>query len=173
MKTKLTLNVGSGDRTFLFYPDRTHKCINLDMRMLPNKTDIVSDVRQLPFPDDNFDYILASDIIEHFPIAQTEDVLEEWKRVLKPGCIIEFRLPNLEAIVGDYVKRKNEDRKDTPGVPIASYFSWLIFGGQDYEGNYHYVGFDRRFFKHVCGKVGLKEIDWKKDGYNMIVKMEN
>jgi hypothetical protein len=47
-----------------------------------------------------------------------------------------------------------------------------LYGGQDYKGNFHYVGFDRRFFRYVCEGVGLKEVDWKKDGYNMVVKMK-
>ena len=169
---KLTLNVGSGDRTFKFYPHRAYKCINLDERNLKGKTDVVSDVRKIPFPDNHFDYILASDIIEHFPIAETQDILKEWMRVLKPAGIIEFRLPNLEAIVEDYLGRRTETRKDMKGVPIAHYFSWLLYGGQDYPGNFHYVGFDRRLFKYVCAQVGLKEVSWQREGYNMVVKME-
>lgn len=169
---KLTLNVGSGDRTFLFYPHRGYKCINLDFRALKGKTNVQADVRQLPFANETFDYIIASDIIEHFPIAETQNVLKEWKRVLKSGQIIEFRLPDTEAIVEDYIRRKNEVRKDMKDVPIAHYFSWLLYGGQDYEGNFHYVGFDRRLFKHECNKAGLKEVGWQKEGYNMVVKME-
>jgi predicted SAM-dependent methyltransferase len=167
---KLTLNVGSGDRIYTFYPHRGYRCINLDFRALKGKTTIAADVRKLPFTDQTFDYILASDIIEHFPISETQDVLKEWIRVLKPGCIIEFRLPNMEAIVEDYVKRKNEKRKD--GSPIAGYFSWLLFGGQDYPGNFHYVGFDRKSFKYECTRSGLNEVHWSREGYNMVVKME-
>jgi len=170
---KLTLNIGSGDRVFQSYPHRGNKCINLDFRAIKGKTTIAADVKSLPFPNQTFDYILASDIIEHFPIAETQDVLIEWLRVLKPGCTVEFRLPNMEAIVEDYIKRKDEMRKDMKGVPIAHYFSWLLYGGQDYPGNFHYVGYDRRLFKYVCAQAGLKEITWEQDGaYNMISKME-
>ena len=165
---KLTLNVGCGDRVFKEYPTG-HTCINFDERDL-SAVDKVGDVRDLPFDDESFDYILASDIIEHFPIAETNSVLDEWVRVLKKGGVIEFRLPNLEAIVADYIKRKNEIRHDIKGMPIAHYFSWLLYGGQDYPGNFHYVAFDRRLFKYICEQSGLFEIDWRKEGYNMIVK---
>jgi predicted SAM-dependent methyltransferase len=163
---KLTLNVGCGMRTFREYP-KGHKCINYDKRPLSN-VDRTGDVRELPWQDNFFDYILASDIIEHFPIKETEDVLREWLRVLKPAGVIEFRLPNLEAICKDYVKRIGENRGT--GEPMAHYFSWLLYGGQDYPGNFHYVGFDRRLFKYMCEKVGMVEISWKAEGYNMITK---
>lgn len=167
---KLTLNVGCGNRTFKYYPSRSNLCINLDFRVIEGATGLAADVRRLPFGDETFDYILASDIIEHFPIAETQSVLAEWRRVLKPGCVIEFRLPNLEAITEDYVIRKSDNRKD--GSPMSEYFSWLLYGGQDYSGNFHYVAFDRRSFKYECGKAGFKQVYWAKEGYNMIVKME-
>ena len=166
---KITLNIGCGERTFKEYP-KGHKCINVDERDL-NNVDKVMDVRKLDFPDEYFDYIIASDIIEHFPISETENILKEWKRILKVGGIIEFRMPNLEAVVSDYLKRKDEDRSDVQGgIPISQYFSWLLYGGQDYSGNFHYVCFDRRLFKYTIEQVGLKEINWKKEGYNMIIK---
>lgn len=168
MTIKLCLNVGCGDRTFKNYPDAGYKCVNFDERENLKKVDVVGDVRKLPFEDGLFDYILASDIIEHFPIAETEGVLKEWIRVLSSAGIIEFRLPNLEAICNDYVKRVNETRGT--GEPIAHYFSWLLYGSQDYPGNFHYVGFDRRLLRHYCGKVGLEEIGWRKEGYNMVAK---
>jgi len=163
---KLTLNVGCGNRVFKEYP-AGHKCINYDERSIPG-VDEVGDATRLNYPSKHFDYILASDIIEHFPIARTKDVLTEWVRVLKRDGIIEFRLPNLEAICKDYLKRKGENRAN--GTPISHYFSWLLYGGQDYPGNFHYVAFDRRLIVYKCSKVGLEEIDWKKEGYNMIAK---
>jgi predicted SAM-dependent methyltransferase len=164
---KLTLNVGCGERVYGFYP-REYKCINYDERKIPGMVNVVGDATKLSFPDNCFDYILASDIIEHFPIAKTQEVLQEWVRVLKVGGTIEFRLPNIEHICSDYLKRKGEDRQN--GAPISQYFSWLLYGGQDYPGNFHYVGFDRRSIVYECKKVGLEEINWIKEGYNMVVK---
>jgi predicted SAM-dependent methyltransferase len=168
----ITLNIGCGDRTFDEYP-KGYKCINYDKRSKLKKVDVVGDVRALPFPADYFDYILASDIIEHFKIAEVDNILKEWVRVLKINCFIEFRLPNFEAIVTDYLNRKDDNRKDMVGVPVCHFFSWLIFGGQDMENdlNVHYTGYDRRFFRYVCENNGMNEVTWEKSGYNMIVKM--
>lgn len=171
MEKKLCLNLGCGDRTYSFYPSRRYRCINFDVRADLVEVDETGDVRDLSrFPDEHFHYILASDIIEHFKISEVDNVLQEWRRTLKVGCIIEFRLPNFEAIVYDYLKRRNENREDMPEVPICHYFSWLMFGGQDHEFNVHYTGYDRRLFKYVCEKNGFKETHWKKKGYNMVTK---
>ncbi|MEA3497426.1 MAG: methyltransferase domain-containing protein, partial [Campylobacterota bacterium] len=159
MSIKKTLNVGAGERTFINYPTKEYRCINFDERPLKD-IDIVGDVKDLSgFKDEEFDFILASDIIEHFPIKQTEGILKEWKRVLKKGGIIEFRLPNLEAICKQYIKSKN-----------ARNISWLLYGGQTYSGNFHYVGFDRAFFKEECSKVDLEEISYSEEGFNMIIR---
>ncbi len=158
---KLTLNVGCGERTFTEYPDG-HKCINYDEREDLTNVDVIGDVRTLDFPDNNFHYILASDIIEHFPISETENILKEWSRVLKVGGIIEFRMPNLRAICKKYVD----------GIIKAKLCSWLLYGGQDYRGNYHFTGFDREWFKSIIEPLGFKEIDYKDMDNNFEMKVQ-
>lgn len=157
---KKTLNVGAGGRTYKTYPTSSFECVNMDERELPN-INVVGDVTNLTmFENEEFDYVLASDIIEHFPIAKTKNVLKEWIRVLKKGGMIEFRLPNLAAICKQYFD----------GGKNAKNVSWLLYGGQDYPGNFHYVGFDRAFFKSVCTEVGLEELTYQEEGFNMIVR---
>src|SRR5262249_15207475 len=49
-------------------------------------TDYVADAaRRLPFPDNTFDLIYASHIIEHISWYKVCDALREWTRALKPG----------------------------------------------------------------------------------------
>ena len=151
---RLTLNIGCGDRTYTEYPSG-HKCINVDERLLSG-VDEVMDACKLNFQDEHFFYILASDIIEHFPIVKTGVVLKEWLRVLKPGGIIEFRLPNLRAICDNYIR----------GRVDAELTSWLLYGGQEYRGNFHYAAFDRGLFSSLIKNYGLVEIDYKEIGNN-------
>ncbi len=157
-----TLNVGCGERTYKEYPVG-YECINFDAREIPNHTNVVGDVRDLSFfNDEHFDYILASDIIEHFPISETPAILKEWRRVLKVGGVIEFRLPDLNAICRAYVE-KRQDAKLT---------SWLLYGGQDYPGNFHFVGFDRRFLNSVVTPLGFEEIECRDSGNNFEIKFK-
>ena len=156
---KLSLNLGCGTRIFKEYPDG-YKCINYDERNLPN-VDQVGDVGDLPFPDEHFNYILASDIIEHFPVSQTDILLKEWSRVLTPGGIIEIRTPNLKWAVEHYVDNK-----------YAKFVSYHIFGGQDYSGNFHYVIFDRFWLYDIILRNGFMEIAYEEVGSNFIMKVK-
>lgn len=158
----LTLNVGCGERTYKEYPPG-YKCINYDIREDLSHVDEVGDVKDLSlFDNEHFDYILASDIIEHFPISETPMILKEWKRVLKIDGVIEFRLPNLEAICKAYVNKKHD----------AKLTSWLLYGGQDYPGNFHFVGFDRQFLNSVIVPIGFVEIEYADAGNNFEIKFK-
>ena len=157
---KKTLNVGAGERTFINYPTKEYRCINFDERSLKD-IDVVGDVKDLrEFKDEEFDYILASDIIEHFPISETNKILQEWKRVLKKDGIIEFRLPDLKAICKAYIDGKND----------AKMTSWLLYGGQNYSGNFHYVGFDKNWLSKILKQNGLEPFDAKNAGNNFEIK---
>ena len=153
-----TLNVGCGDRVYTEYP-KGYSCLNMDERPSLPRVNIVGDVTDLSqFGDVEFDYILASDILEHFPISKTLNILKEWSRVLKVGGLIEFRVPNLAAICEHY--RLHSD---------ATHVSWLLYGGQDYSGNFHYVCFDKKMLTDLCSQVGLSSIEYKEEGTNFVL----
>lgn len=156
---KLTLNVGCGERTPENYPDG-HRCINIDIRRHLKAVHIVGDVLKLPFKKNSFDYIFASDILEHFPISKTDNILKGWCHVLKPGGLMEFRAPNLAHICRAYVA----------GVHDAKMTSWLLYGGQGYEYNFHYVGFDRQWLNSILSKHGLVEVEYRDVGNNFELK---
>jgi SAM-dependent methyltransferase len=47
---------------------------------------------QIPFPDDHFDVVFSSNVLEH--VQNPEAVINESIRVLKPGGIMQFVVPN-------------------------------------------------------------------------------
>ncbi|HEY3762098.1 MAG TPA: class I SAM-dependent methyltransferase [Verrucomicrobiae bacterium] len=51
----------------------------------------VMDAQQLDFPDQSFDLITASDVLEH--LKDEKAALQEWCRVLKPGGIVLIFVP--------------------------------------------------------------------------------
>ena len=159
----LSLNVGSGDRVYDEYPeDSGNRCVNLDKRMEWDRVDIAAHARFIPFKDETFDYILASDIIEHFPVKYTGALLKEWSRVLKPDGVIEIKTPNMRWAQDFYKAGHN-----------AKFISHHIFGGQDYPGNFHYVMFDREWLNQICNAVGLGEVYyWEAPAHsNFILKV--
>lgn len=54
-------------------------------------TGVNGDAVKLPFPDDTFDRIIASEVLEHVP--DDEGALDELMRVLRPGGIIAATIP--------------------------------------------------------------------------------
>jgi len=157
----LKLNLGCGN-------DFKAGFINLDL--FSETPDVVyMDIRNLEFMDNTVDYILASDVLEHFSHRETNKLLNEWSRVLKPGGEIEIRCPNLKLQIQAYLR----------GDWNADIASYMIFGGQTNPGDYHCIGFDENSIKNHLAAAGFEvtyyeELDYpQENGYinlNMIVK---
>ena len=50
------------------------------------------DATQLPFSDESFDRVIASEVMEH--IEQDQEVLSELTRVLRPGGVLAVTIPS-------------------------------------------------------------------------------
>ncbi len=91
----IRLNIGSGG-------DYRSGWVNIDA-VAACQPDIVQDIRnKLPFADSSVDEILAQDILEHLTAQELPKVLEEMSRVLKPGGQVTARVPNPDAIIGEF-----------------------------------------------------------------------
>jgi len=136
----LILDVGCGD-------NKIEGAIGLDLRRTKN-VDIIADAsaKYLPFKEGVFDHVYSSHIIEHFSHRLVKDIVKKWVRVLKKGGIFEIRCPWL---------RKT-----------ALYFflnpTWKniihIYGGQDYEGNFHKCGFSFGLLKNLLEECGIHKV---------------
>ena len=136
----MRIELASGERPFDGY-------LHCDQRLLES-TDLVCRVETLPFATDSVESLLTSHIIEHFPYDRTVSVLAEWRRVLRPGGTILIITPNLGYITHGYV----EEWMDYTEARNR------LFGGQDYEGNYHYTMFDSQSMSRALGEVGFGRI---------------
>lgn len=139
--SKLTIDIGCGEST-------KEGAIGVDFRRL-DSVDIVADATQLPFKDESLDHVYSSHLIEHFAHNQTSAVLREWLRVLKKGGTFEVRCPDLRARAFLFFVN-----------PKWSYVS-MIYGKQDYEGNFHRAGFSHgllRGFLKESGVVNIKRV---------------
>jgi len=138
------INLGCGDVKMPGF-------INADIR--PEvKPDMCIDISELSqFKDGEFTYMLAHDVLEHFPHAQVWTVLANWIRCLAVGGRLEIQVPSIDRI---YADRKNLIERY--GGDSSGRFSKLIFGGQSYPANFHFVCFTPEFFQLVAKKFGLK-----------------
>jgi SAM-dependent methyltransferase len=75
---------------------------------VPWSSDIlIHDVRKpLPFPNSSFDGIYASHLLEHLNLEEGKRLLRECFRVLQPNGVLRMVVPDLEAIVREYLGEK-------------------------------------------------------------------
>ena len=156
------LNVGCGEQIL------KGNWINTDIRKLEG-VDVICDVKCLPFKDNTFVKLWASDVLEHNPRHNTEEILREWRRVLKKGGILTLKMPNLKTIASNYIR----------GLIDCAEFSRLIYGNQEDNNiaNFHKSGFDSLYLNRLLRKAGLKILKIiENPSYpaqnNMIIKVE-
>lgn len=84
----LKLNLGGGNK-------RIEGFTNVD---LDPQCEVNADLRELPYADNSVDEAIAVHVIEHFYHWEVQDLLAEWRRVLKPGAKLILECPNLDSL---------------------------------------------------------------------------
>jgi len=76
--------------------------INSDIKQTPD-VDLVADIRiGLPLPSDDLDYAVSIHSLPELPYSDLVPVLEELRRVLKPGGVLRLGLPDLDRAIDAY-----------------------------------------------------------------------
>ncbi len=111
------LNVGCG---LTFHAD----WVNLDVA--PADASIMRwDVKRgLPFGDEAFDAVYCSHLLEHLARGDARRLMVDCHRVLKPGGIARFVVPDLEAIAREYL-RLVDALRDGREVSTNDY-EWIV-----------------------------------------------
>lgn len=142
----MKLHLGCGKRYIPGY-------IHIDAIDFPH-IDHVSSIDRLSFiGDDSIDVIYNCHVLEHFKRRDVSGVLQEWRRVLKPGGILRTSVPNFAALCSIYQSSRNID------LVIGA-----LFGRQDYLYNIHYNVFDMASLSRQLkdsGFVSVREYDWR------------
>ena len=160
MSRKLELGSGNKPR-----PGYEH----LDFRDGLPHIEYVHDLNNpLPFDTNVFDEVLADNVLVHFPWTKSLLLLIDWTRVLKSGGTLCIVVPDLAHIIQGYINNTGTSAISSKRKPLAERGLGIwnsksctiikIFGGQDYDGNFHFAGFDSELIKHLFSKVGLKNI---------------
>ncbi|WP_460255386.1 class I SAM-dependent methyltransferase [Acidiphilium sp. MT5] len=138
----LRVNLGCGHIMAVDY-------INVDMRDLPG-VDVVADVSNLPFEPGTIDEIASSHLIEHFPQEELRRrLLPYWYSLLKPGGTLRAVMPDGAAMLS--------------GIADGSYsfsdFREVLFGGQDYEGDFHFNLLTPDSFRQLVEEAGFEAVE--------------
>lgn len=130
---------------------------NLDTRQLQG-VDHVSQAFPLPFEDDTFDLVYSSHVLEHFTREQTQPVINEWVRVLKPGGILRLSVPSIENLIKIYQISGD-----------LNYIIGPLMGGQTYPENFHYNMFDTKSltdYFEIAGCEAVHPWDYRRTSHS-------
>lgn len=143
----MKLHIGCGNK---FLPGYIHVDV-----MKYEHVDYIANANNLDMIKDNsVDEIYACHILEHFSRFDNEKVLSEWNRVLKRGAILRISVPNFEAIVHEYIE----------GEKALDNIIGLLYGGQNYDYNYHFQVFDFSQIEKILINTGFENVekyDWR------------
>src|SRR5262245_37442882 len=123
--------------------------LNVD-NLARHEPDVLADVRDLSaLPSDWFAEILAHDVLEHLPRADTAPALREWTRVLRKGGTLSLRVPSFlhlaeVLLCGDY---------QSPGFHAG--IIQCAHGTQAYDGDFHLTSFTPLLLQQVLHEVDL------------------
>ena len=137
--------------------------INIDIRKTkPNVLvlDLEKDLLK-PFPSNSVDEIIAKDCVEHISWRRVEDLLRDIHRVLKCDGRVYIQVPDLEAVAKKIIFNPDFCFGDLCGWKAISYF---VYGGQDYEYNYHKAGFTIETLKRLLESIGFVVEKIQNDG---------
>ncbi|WP_338639006.1 DUF4214 domain-containing protein [Burkholderia pyrrocinia] len=141
--TGLKLNIGCGH-----IPLADH--VNIDSRELPG-VDIVAEATRLPFGNDEVSVLRAAHLLEHFPQEQLRrEVLPYWRSILKPGGKLHVIVPDAEHMFAEYYR----------GTYPYENFRTVLFGGQDYGGDFHYNMLMPDQLSLLLREAGFETVRW-------------
>lgn len=138
---RIVLNLGCGHIA-------AADCINVDRRDLPN-VDLVAEVEELPFEAGTVQKICSAHLLEHFPQEElARRLLPYWRSLLQPGGVFEATAPDMAAML----------KAAASGEMSFEDFREVLFGAQDYIGDYHYNAFSPESLLHLLQAAGFVDI---------------
>lgn len=157
------LEIGSGMNP---HPGYEHMDIRADLPHIEHVHDIY---KPLPFAADTFDEILSWSVVEHISWRNIREVLTNWKKVLKPGGKLEIWVPDLEYLCTMYKEGKVDEHLDKSYIDTAQkvigHYSpsvWAMikmFGGQDYQENFHAAMYDWTTMQQMLKSIGFQKVE--------------
>ena len=142
------MNWGSGEHA-------DHGWINSDLKEGPG-VDISCDIRDgLPLDTASLDYIVSHHALPEIPLTDIVGVLEELRRVLKPGGVLRLGLPDLDKGIRAYLENDRDyflipdEDASTTGGKLVTQLLWY---------GWSRTVFTHDFIEEMLRKAGFREV---------------
>jgi hypothetical protein len=142
LASSLKVNVGCGHIALEGY-------VNVDRRELPG-VDVVAEANNMPFAANSVAELFAAHLMEHFPQEQLRrEILPYWKGLLKPRGKLRAVVPDADAMIREFAAGRYgyADLRE------------VTFGGQDYEGDFHYNMFTPESLSALLREAGFAKVE--------------
>ena len=141
------LNLGAGHVPLDGY-------VNVDMRELPG-VDVVAGLDDLPVEAASVAEIFSSHVLEHFPAEQLDrQLLPYWTGLLAPGGVFRAVVPDGAAMLAGHAA----------GTVSFADLREVLYGGQEYEGDFHFDLFTPDTLKSSLEQAGLVDVEIEAEG---------
>lgn len=137
----IKLHLGCGKKHITGYT-------NIDIRFLPG-VDEVDNIKFLKsYSVNSVTEIYACHVLEHFSRWEYKHVLQRWYELLIPSGILKLAVPDFDSICLYYSKTQS-----------LTNVLGLLYGGQDYDENYHKMVFNFGLLNETLSSIGFKHIN--------------
>lgn len=152
----MVLNLGAGGIDAPADVLQGRREVKVDLRQ---PTDVVADIRHLPFDDDCADAVYASHVIEHISESEVVSAVAEWRRVLKPGGKLYVNCPDVASAAALIARSGVDALAYVTDGGIAIRAQDVLFGYAPWTDECaemrHRVAFDMRKLGGVLERAGF------------------
>lgn len=122
--------------------------LNVDVRDAPN-VDYVCDFIAMPFAPNSISEIYMCHSLEHLRMHDVVPFLKRCYAALTPGSKIYISVPDFAILASIYLSGR---------VSLSSIVR-AVHGGQEYDGNFHYISFDSIFLRELLETSGFDRVE--------------
>ena len=165
-----TVNLGAGGELSPYE-------INVDLR---EGTGVFRcDIRRLPDEwADQFDVVHSEHALEHFEYEDTQDILKEWVRIVKPGGQLRVEMPDLQWAAEQIVETGDITtflQGSLYGDQASEYWEQEPYGGEhngrfipySHANNRHLAGFTAKSLQRLLEGAGLEAVKTERRGFSL------
>lgn len=139
---------------------------NFDFQSKHPEVRTVNLLQPLALPDQSYEMVYSSHVLEHLPREMAAPILCEFKRILLPGGILRLVVPDLESIAREYLRQLEAAANEQ--VEARDRHAWMCLELLDQFVRRQSGGFMARWWQsipmpareYVLGRMGDEAKSW-------------